>query len=136
MRFRVKLILAAISTAVVGGVLRTAFIDTVVWSRSALLLIAGAYAAAVGVTYLSDALGSRIWKPTRETVRQTAARKEALTGAVAMAAMFSMYGWTSSVVSGKRLTLTSLLINLSFFLVGAVAIFALYRHLSTRSSPD
>ena len=69
MRFRVKLVMAAHPTALVGGVLKAALFDAVVWSGTAVVLVLVDFAVAMGLARLAETAGHRVWKPTRETVR-------------------------------------------------------------------
>lgn len=132
MRFRGHMFAAALTIAALAGVVKAALFGQVLLTRSSVLLVLLALGVAVGLAYFADSASHRLWTPTRDTVRETAARKEALSGAVAMAAMFSIYGWTTAVVAHQPIAPTSLLLDVTFFFLGAAIIYALYRHLSTR----
>ena len=54
MRFRVKLVMAAHLTALVGGVLKAALFDAVVWSGTAVVLVLVGFAVAMGLARLAE----------------------------------------------------------------------------------
>lgn len=132
MRFRSHLFALAMLTAVAGGAVKAVLLGDPTLTGSAALRVIMGVAAATAITYSADAVGQRLWAPTRDTVRAVVARKEALAAAVTMSSMMAVYGWTDNALSGQPVYWSLLWVDGLFLALGAGLMYALYRHLSTR----